>query len=170
MAEINKEAQTATWTESAASFCDFIRIPGRGIRFTCTSRNVAAKLGGSTVRMFGNNFITKAASVFDRMYYVDLKNAPSDLDDEEIYDNFQSLGLSPLITPTYQVGALMSRERTAWFNSPVCPPSLMVDASTAIREIQFRGFDRPVFFFRIRTVLFTLHRLRLLRGSQGTTV
>ncbi|KAF4314651.1 hypothetical protein G195_011697 [Phytophthora kernoviae 00238/432] len=121
LAAITKEGQTATWTESAPLVCDFIRIPGRGIRFTCTSRSVANKLDGSAIRIFGADFIIKAASMFDRMYYVNLKNVASELDDGVIYDYFKQLGLSPLITPTFQVGSLTSRDRTVWFNTQVCP-------------------------------------------------
>ncbi|GMG17266.1 unnamed protein product [Phytophthora fragariaefolia] len=108
MAAIYKEPQTATWT----SLCDFIRIPGRGVRFTCTSRDVAAKLSGVAVRIFGSDYIIKTASMFDRMYFVDLKNVPSDLNDDAIYDVFKMKGLTPLITPTFQVGTLTSRDRT----------------------------------------------------------
>ncbi|ETI47359.1 hypothetical protein F443_08429 [Phytophthora nicotianae P1569] len=52
LAAINKAPQTTTWSSAASSLCDFIRIPGRGIRFMCTSRNMSAKLGGSA----GPNF------------------------------------------------------------------------------------------------------------------
>ncbi|OWZ06371.1 hypothetical protein PHMEG_00021383 [Phytophthora megakarya] len=145
LAAINKDMQTATWTSAVSTLCDFIRIPGRGIRFTCTSSAMAAKLGGTAIRIFGSDYIIKAASVFDRMYFVDLKNVPSDLDDDTLYAYFTRLGLSPLVTPTYQVGALTSRDRTLWFNSLDCPKELMVDETTALREIFFEGFPNPVF-------------------------
>ncbi|KAG7380237.1 hypothetical protein PHYBOEH_011531 [Phytophthora boehmeriae] len=161
MASINEETQTATWTAAVSSLCDFIRIPGRGIRFTCTSSGMAAKLGGSAIRIFGSEYIIKAASAFDRMYFVDLKNVPSDLDDDALYEYFARLGLSPLVTPTYQVGALTSRDRTLWFNSLECPKELMLNDGTALREIFFEGFSSPVF---------VQHKLRALNVTPPSIV
>ncbi|KAF4130453.1 hypothetical protein GN958_ATG20347 [Phytophthora infestans] len=39
-------------------------------------------LGGFAVHIFGMDYIIKAASASDSMYYVHLTNTPSDLDDE----------------------------------------------------------------------------------------
>ncbi|KAE8885502.1 hypothetical protein PF005_g4948 [Phytophthora fragariae] len=146
MTVIYKEPQTSTWTSSSTSLCDIIRIPGRGVRFPCTSRDVAAKLGGVAVLIFGSDYIFKAASMLDRMYYVNLENMPSDLDDDAIYDVFEMKGLTPLITPTFKVGTLTPRDRTVWFNTAVCSSQLMVSSTTALRVIIFDGFDRLVFF------------------------
>ncbi|KAE9325247.1 hypothetical protein PF001_g3045 [Phytophthora fragariae] len=80
-------------------------------------RDVAEKLRG---------YIIKAVSMFDRMYYVDLKNPPSDPPpDDAIYDVFKMMGLTPLITPTFQAGALTSRDHTVWFNTAGCTSQLM---------------------------------------------
>ncbi|KAE9043904.1 hypothetical protein PR003_g3209 [Phytophthora rubi] len=48
--------------------------------------------------------------MFDHMYYVDLKNVSSGLDDDAIYDVFKMKGMTHITTPTFQVGALTSRE------------------------------------------------------------
>ncbi|KAL4094998.1 hypothetical protein PRIC1_010648 [Phytophthora ramorum] len=145
MQAINREQQTASWAASLSTLRDFIRIPGRGIRFTCTSRDVAAKLGGSSVRFFGSEFIIKTASVYDRMYFVDLKNVSSDLDDDTIFNYFVGMGVISLMTPQCQVGGLTSRDRTLWFNTQECPSQLILNGTTALREIFFEGSSSPVF-------------------------
>ncbi|KAE9240579.1 hypothetical protein PF004_g7445 [Phytophthora fragariae] len=54
------------------------------------------------------------------------------------------MGLTPLITPTFQAGALTSRDHTVWFNTAGCTSQLMVSCTIALPEIFFDGFDRPM--------------------------
>ncbi|KAG7375241.1 hypothetical protein PHYPSEUDO_002366 [Phytophthora pseudosyringae] len=72
------------WLRFATSFTS---LPGRCIRFTCTSRDSATRLGGG----------------------------------------------------------LTSRDRSLWFNSSECLSQLMLDETTALREICFDGFSNPTF-------------------------
>ncbi|KAI9913864.1 hypothetical protein PsorP6_005583 [Peronosclerospora sorghi] len=115
--------------------------------------HMAAKLGGRMIRIFGADYIIKTSSIYDRMYFVDLKNVPSDLEDDAIFDYFARLGLAPLVTPTYQVGALASRDRTVWFDSLECPGQLLSPEGAALREIFFEGFRSPVFVQHKRRAL-----------------
>ncbi|OWZ18669.1 hypothetical protein PHMEG_0007207 [Phytophthora megakarya] len=149
---ISKDMQTATWISAISTLCDFIRIPGRGIRFTCTSSAMAAKLGGTAIHIFGSDYIIKSASVFDRIMCLPIWMTT-------LYAYFTRLGLSSLVTPMYQVGALTSRDRTLWFNSLDCPKALMVDETTALREIFFEGSSNPVF---------VQHKLRALNVTPSS--
>ena len=62
MLSIHREDQTALWKDSLPTLCDFIRISTKDIRFTCASRDVSVKLGGSTVRIFGGTHIIKRSA------------------------------------------------------------------------------------------------------------
>ncbi|KAE9119639.1 hypothetical protein PF005_g5841 [Phytophthora fragariae] len=96
----------------------------RGVRFT--RRRGEATWCGCPYFRIRLQYIIKAVSMFDRMYYVDLKNPPSDPPpDDAIYDVFKMMGLTPLITPTFQAGALTSRDHTVWFNTAGCTSQLM---------------------------------------------
>lgn len=145
LSSICKEPQTAAWDAASPSVCDFVRVRGRGLRFTCTNRDAAIKLGGTSLRIMGRDYIIRPFSAFDRLYFVDLTNVPSDLDDGEIFAFFERLHLRPIITPTHQVGTLMSRDRTAWFESLDTPRELFDDSGRPLREIFFPGFDAPVY-------------------------
>ncbi|KAE8982503.1 hypothetical protein PF011_g21591 [Phytophthora fragariae] len=115
----------------------------RGVRFT--RRRGEATWCGCPYFRIRLQYIIKAVSMFDRMYYVDLKNPPSDPPpDDAIYDVFKMMGLTPLITPTFQAGALTSRDHTVWFNTAGCTSQLMVSCTIALPEIFFDGFDRPM--------------------------
>ncbi|CAH0493476.1 unnamed protein product [Peronospora farinosa] len=104
----------------------------------------------------GQDFIIRPFSAFDRLYFVDLTNVPSDLDDEDIFGFFERLGLHPIITPTHQCGTLTSRDRTAWFDCPEPPAALFDAAKRPLREIFFDGFDAPVY---VQHKLRTLNRV-----------
>ncbi|KAL4124335.1 hypothetical protein PRIC2_010172 [Phytophthora ramorum] len=79
------------------------------------------------------------------MYFVDLKNVSSDLDDDTIFNYFVGMGVISLMTPQCQVGGLTSRDRTLWFNTQECPSQLILNGTTALREIFFEGSSSPVF-------------------------
>ncbi|TDH66139.1 hypothetical protein CCR75_001704 [Bremia lactucae] len=145
MLSIHMEDQTALWKDSLPTLCDFIRIPSKGVRFTCTARDAAVKLGGTTVRIFGGTHIVKKFSLYEWLYTLNLTRIPSDLDDDHIFNFFASRGLHVLITPTHQVGSMISRDRTIWCTTEDCPAALLLPDGTAIREIFFDGFADPVF-------------------------
>ncbi|CAH0488767.1 unnamed protein product [Peronospora farinosa] len=145
MLSIHMEDQSALWKDSLPTLCDFIRIPSKGIRFTCTSRDVAVKLGGSSVRIFGAQHIIKKFSLYERLYTLNLTRIPSDLDDALIFDFFATRGLHVLVTATHQVGGMTSRDRTVWCTTEECPSALFLPDGSALREIYFDGFADPVF-------------------------
>ncbi|KAF1319013.1 Pollike protein, partial [Globisporangium splendens] len=141
---IHREKQTAIWDSALTSLCDFVCLRGRGIRFTCTNRDLAVKLGGTSLSCMGQKLIIKQYSVYERLYFVDLTHIPSELSEDAIYDYFVELGLLPIIAPTHQAGLLTSRDRTVWFTQYELPKELMIDGQP-LREIFFDGFDAPVY-------------------------
>ncbi|KAJ8554721.1 hypothetical protein ON010_g9763 [Phytophthora cinnamomi] len=141
---VNREPQSSTWDQALNSLCDFVCVRGYGIRFTCTNRDLAIKLGGTAVSCMGQKLIVKPYSAYERYYYVDLTRIPSDLDEDAIYDYFVALGLQPIIAPTHQAGSLTSRDRTVWFPAHDVPDALM-PGGQPLREIFFDGFDKPVY-------------------------
>ncbi|TDH72444.1 uncharacterized protein CCR75_005703 [Bremia lactucae] len=141
---INREPQSATWDQVLNSLCDFVCVRGHGIRFTCTNRDLAIKIGGTAVSCMGQNLTVKPYSAYERYYYVDLTRIPSDLEEDAIYDYFARLGLQPIVAPTHQAGPLTSRDRTVWFPQTDVPQELMSDGQP-LREILFPGFDSPVY-------------------------
>ncbi|OWZ05406.1 hypothetical protein PHMEG_00022511, partial [Phytophthora megakarya] len=153
MHAINREEQTQTWNNALQALCDFVRVRGHGIRFTCTNRDLAIKLGGTAVNCMDERLIIKPYSAYERFYYVDLTRIPSNLDEDVIYDYFASLGLQPVISPTHMIGTLMSRDRTVWFPHTDVPDALM-NGDQPLREIFFKGFpDSPVYVQHKKRVL-----------------
>lgn len=141
---INREPQCQIWDQALSSLCDFVCVRGHGIRFTCTNRDLAIKLGGSAVSCMDQKLIIKPFSAYERYYFVDLTRIPSGLDEDVIYDYFVALGLQPIIAPTHVAGSLMSRDRTVWFPQTGVPDAL-VRGGQPLREILFPGFDTPVY-------------------------
>ncbi|CAI5700578.1 unnamed protein product [Peronospora effusa] len=141
---INREPQSSTWDQALNSLCDFVCVKGHGIRFTCTNRDLAIKIGGTAVTCMGQKLIVKPYSAYERCYYVDLTRIPSDLEEDAIYDYFVRLGLQPIIAPTHLAGSLMSQDRTVWFPQHDVPAELMPNGQP-LREIVFPGFESPVF-------------------------
>ncbi|KAL4095006.1 hypothetical protein PRIC1_010656 [Phytophthora ramorum] len=141
---INREPQSPTWDQALNSLCDFVCVRGHGIRFTCTHRDLAIKIGSTAVSCMDQKLIVKPYRAYERYYYVDLTRIPSDLDEDVIYDYFVALGLQPIVAPTHQAGSLMSRDRTVWFPNHDVPDALMLGGQP-LREIFFDGFDSPVY-------------------------
>ena len=56
---INRESQSSTWDQALSSLCDFVCVKGHGIRFTCTNRDLAIKIGGTAVTYMGQKLIVK---------------------------------------------------------------------------------------------------------------
>ncbi|KAK1928371.1 hypothetical protein P3T76_016162 [Phytophthora citrophthora] len=144
MHAINRETQSQTWDAAMASLCALDVVKNRGIRVTCTNRDLAIKLGGTVVNCMGQKLIVKPYSAYERYYYVDLTHIPDGLDEDVIYDHFSALGLQPIIAPTHVAGSLMSRDRTVWFPETDVPDALFTDG-VPLREIYFAGFDYPVY-------------------------
>ena len=53
LASQHRENKADIWTASLPHVCDFLCVRGRGIKFHCNDRDIAIKLGGSTIRCLG---------------------------------------------------------------------------------------------------------------------
>jgi hypothetical protein len=76
---IEEEAQSGLWYECLPHLMDFVRIKTRGIQVTCASRRVAQRLDGSTVWIYGQEFVIFRQRPVDKMYFMNIQHAPHPL-------------------------------------------------------------------------------------------
>ena len=106
LASLHRENQTDVWMASLPHVCDFVCVRGRGIKFHCNDRDIAIKLGGSSIRCLGKQLQIQPYRQYGEWYYIDLRNVPIGVGDVEIFDYFKRFNVQFGIAPYVHQGPL----------------------------------------------------------------
>ena len=134
LASLHRENQTDVWTASLPHVCDFVCVRGRGIKFHCNDRDIAIKLGGSSIRCLGKQLQVQPYRQYSEWYYIDLRNVPIGVGDVEIFDYFKRFNVQFGIAPYVHQGPLQSRDRTIWFRSKQAPAASFSSIGQPLRN------------------------------------
>ncbi|RLN73287.1 hypothetical protein BBJ28_00026871, partial [Nothophytophthora sp. Chile5] len=151
MTSLGSGSQPAIWSANIHHLREFKTIRNAGISFVCTDRDVCSKLGGEMVSICDKKFKIQPYSKYSHWYFVDLQRLPDDVTDSVIYDWFADHDTPPVyISPAHMVQGLRSRSRRVYFNHKTPPASLMIDATTPLRQINFEEHGYAVVNHRNR--------------------